>query len=86
MTIYSAITGESFEQIEAKYEGHGYGDFKGDLAEIVAGEIEVIQNRFNELINSKELDTILDEGREKASYLARIKMKKVYHKLGIGRN
>ncbi len=86
MTIYSAITGESYDEIEKKYEGHGYGDFKGDLAEIVANEIQVLQNRFNEIINSKELDEILDEGREKASYLAKIKMKKVYHKLGIGRN
>ena len=46
----------------------------------------LLQDRYNEIINSKELDTILDEGREKASYLAKIKMKKVYHKLGIGRN
>ena len=35
MTIYSAITELSYQEIEAKYEGKGYGDFKSDLAEIV---------------------------------------------------
>ncbi len=86
MTIYSVITGLSFKEIEAKYAGHGYGDFKGDLAEIVADEIGALQERFNQIIKSKELDEILDQGREKASYLARRKLSKVYHKMGIGRN
>lgn len=86
MTIYSSITGLSYEEIEAKYEGHGYGDFKGDLAEIVGDEVQKIQDRFNQYISTKELDDILDRGRERAKILAERKMKKVYHKLGIGRN
>lgn len=86
MTIYSSITGMSFEEIEAKYDGHGYGDFKGDLAEIVGDEVQKIQDRFNQYISTKELDDILDRGREHAKVLAERKMKKVYHKLGIGRN
>ena len=40
---------------------------------------------FNELINSKELDEILDEGRDYATYLARRKMSKVRDRFGIGR-
>lgn len=85
MTIYSTITDLSFEEIEAKYQGLGYGDFKGDLAEIVAKEIEVIQINFNKIVNSKELDDLLDQGRAQAEILAKRKLTKVYKKIGLGR-
>lgn len=85
MCIYSVISGLSYKEIEEKYEGKGYGDFKGDLAEIVAEEIGKVQEKFNEIIKSKELDEILDQGRERAKILARRKIQKVYHKIGLGR-
>lgn len=85
MTIYSAITGISFSEIEEKYAGLGYGSFKGDLAEIVGNEVEKIQQIYFHYINSKELDDILDKGRERAKVLAQRKMAKVYHKIGMGR-
>lgn len=85
MTIYSVISGLSYEEIEARYEGKGYGDFKADLAEIVAGEIAPIQERFNQILSSKELDEVLDKGREEAKTLAFKKMRKIYRKLGLGR-
>lgn len=85
MTIYSCITGEDFKTIEARYANKGYGDFKSDLAEIVAKEIGSLQERYNKLINSSELDEILDQGRDEASYFARKQLSKVYRKMGIGR-
>ena len=85
MTIYSAITDISYQDIEAKYEGKGYGDFKSDLAEIVGTEVEKIQERYNYYINTKELDELLDKGRERAKIYAQRKLKKIYHKLGLGR-
>lgn len=85
MTIYSVITGKSFEEIEALYKGKGYGDFKGDLAEIVYEEVKMVQDKYNTIIKSKELDELLDRGREQASFIARRKMAKVYRKIGLGR-
>lgn len=85
MTIYSTITELSFAEIEAKYVGHGYGDFKNDLAEIVACEIGNVQESYNRIINSKELDEILDKGREKANLIANKKVDKVFKKIGLGR-
>ena len=85
MTIYSAITELSYLEIETKYEGKGYGDFKSDLAEIVGAEVEKIQERYNYYINTKELDELLDKGRERAKVYAQRKLKKIYHKLGLGR-
>lgn len=85
MTIYSAITEMSYDEIEAKYAGKGYGDFKSDLAEIVGDEVSKIQEKYNYYINTKELDELLNKGRDKAKVFAKRKLKKIYHKLGLGR-
>ncbi len=85
MTIYSVITEMSFSDIETKYQNKGYGDFKGDLAEIVVKEIEGIQNRYQYYIHSQELDQLLNAGRAKASLLASKKIAQVYNKMGLGR-
>lgn len=86
LTIYSVITGKSISEIEELYQGKGYGDFKKDLAEIVINEISPIKSRYEELIYSEELDQILDKGREEASAVANRTLRKVYRKMGIGRN
>ena len=85
MTIYSSFTGMSFTDIENKYNGLGYKEFKEDLAEIVSNELIKIQSKYNEIINSSELDRILDEGRDYASRIAYKKMAKVYKRIGLGR-
>ncbi|SIQ90078.1 tryptophanyl-tRNA synthetase [Peribacillus simplex] len=85
MSIYSIFSGKSYSEIEEMYEGKGYGDFKSDLAEVVLGEILPIQERFNELIDSPELDEILDRGAEKANVEANKMIRKMYNGMGLGR-
>ncbi|MCM3676993.1 MULTISPECIES: tryptophan--tRNA ligase [Peribacillus] len=85
MSIYSIFTGKSYSEIEEMYEGKGYGDFKSDLAEVVLGEILPIQERYNELIDSPELDEILDRGAEKANIEANKMIRKMYNGMGLGR-
>ena len=85
LEIYSCITGEQIHDIVTKYEGKGYGDFKADLAEIVVAELEPIQKRRQEIIDSGEIDGILDHGRDAAMGLAMKKIAKVKHKVGLGR-
>ena len=34
LTIYSALTGDLVDDLEAQYAGRGYGDLKKDLAEV----------------------------------------------------
>ncbi|MDE6767372.1 MAG: tryptophan--tRNA ligase, partial [Eubacterium sp.] len=43
MTIYSAVTGKSFDTIEAEFAGKGYGDFKTAVGEAVVAELEPVQ-------------------------------------------
>lgn len=85
MTIYACISKQSIQEIEEKYKASTYAEFKEDLAEIVASEIEPIQEKYNALIQSKELDIILDQGRDYANFLAQRKITKIYQKIGIGR-
>ena len=85
LTIYSSCTGESIESLEAKYEGKGYGEFKQDVANAVIQVLQPIQERYKELIDSDMLDDILDEGAEKASYVANKTLRKAKKAMGLGR-
>lgn len=85
LAIYSAMTGESIKDLEAKYEGKGYGDFKSDLAEVVVGELAPIQERYEHFLASPELDDILDQGAEKAARVANKTLKKMENTIGLGR-
>ncbi len=76
LTIYSILGNTTIEELEAKYEGKGYGEFKGDLAEVVVNALKPIQDRYHELIESDELDRILDEGAERANRTANKMLKK----------
>jgi tryptophanyl-tRNA synthetase len=84
MSIYSAFTGKSFEEIEKEFEGKGYGVFKLAVAETVADSLAVIQDKYNVFISDKEqLNKILIEGAQKASYTAEKTLRKVYRKVGF---
>ncbi|HLR09675.1 MAG TPA: tryptophan--tRNA ligase [Bacillota bacterium] len=85
LAIYASCTGESIATLEEKYSGKGYGEFKADVAEIVVRLLEPIQKRYAELIESAELDDILDRGAEKASTVANKTLRKVKKAMGLGR-
>lgn len=85
LTIYSCITGQEIPSICQKYEGKGYAIFKEDLANVVIDMLKPIQQKYNELINSSDLDKILDDGRDYATKIANRKINKVYNKIGLGR-
>jgi tryptophanyl-tRNA synthetase len=69
--IYSVATGRTPEQIEAEYEGKGYGDFKADVADAVVEMLRPIRDRYLELrADEAELRAILDRGRAHADEVA----------------
>lgn len=85
MSIYSIFGNISIEDLEKKYEGKGYGEFKTDLAEVIINALQPIQDRYKELIDSDELDNILDEGAEKAALVANKMLRKMEKAMGLGR-
>ncbi|MFG6149461.1 tryptophan--tRNA ligase [Halobacillus sp. B23F22_1] len=85
LTIESVCSGETIADLEQKYEGKGYGDFKAGVAEAVIQVLKPIQERYNELIQSEELDQILDQGAEEASFKADKMLAKAKKAMGLGR-
>ncbi len=84
MTLYNLATSDSFETIEDRYQGMGYGKFKSDTADYVAEFIRPIRERYIELINDKEqLKQILTHGADKAKRVASKTLRKVYKKVGF---
>lgn len=84
MTILSSITGMSFSEIEKKYEGQGYAQFKKDTAEAIVGELEPIQEKVNGLLKDKPyLESIYRKGAEKAGYMANKTLRKMQRKIGF---
>ena len=65
--ILSVATGETFAQIEARYDGKGYGDLKGDVGEAVVELLRPLRERYTELrADPGELERILGVGAAKA--------------------
>ncbi len=82
--IYSALSGTPVEKLEAEYQGKGYGDFKGDLAEVVAESLAPIAAATREYLDDQaELDRILTRGAEKARAVASRTLAKAYKKVGF---
>jgi tryptophanyl-tRNA synthetase len=85
LTIYSILDKKTIPEIEAMYHGKGYGNFKGDLATIVVNVLKPIQEKYCSLVDSSELDRILDEGAARANEVANKTLKKMENAMGLGR-
>lgn len=84
LTIYSALTGRSIEQLESEYAGRGYGDFKKGLAEVVVEEFGPVRERVLALLDDPaELDRILAANAAKADEVADATLSDVYDKVGL---
>lgn len=85
LSIYSSLTDESIADLEVRYEGEGYGKFKGDLAEVVKQFLTDFQERYESYYHSEKLDDILDLGRDKAIKASARTLEKVERAMGLGR-
>lgn len=84
MSIYSALTGTSNEQIADEFAGRGYGDFKKAVAEAVVGEFEPVRTRALELLDDPaELDRLLALNAAKANEEANKTLAAVYERVGF---
>ncbi|MGW9126728.1 tryptophan--tRNA ligase [Paenibacillus chitinolyticus] len=83
MGIYSQCADMTVAEVEARYEGQGYGAFKKDLAEVVVAALEPIQQRYREIRESGELYDVLRKGAAEASELAVETIKQVKERMGF---
>lgn len=82
LTIFQLITGKTKEECESHFEGKGYGQFKGDLAEAVVEFLKPFQERVRNY-SDEDLKKILASGAEKAKTVASATLKEVYERMGI---
>ncbi len=85
INIYNSLSGISIKEIEEKYKGSNYGTFKKEVADLVIATLKPIKERYQELINSNEIDKILDEGTLKTTEIAKKKYLLLKDKMGLGR-
>jgi tryptophanyl-tRNA synthetase len=85
LSIYSILGGKLISELEEMYSGKGYGEFKADLADVVINALTPIQEKYYQLIDSDELDKILDDGAAKANKVASKMLKKMENAMGLGR-
>lgn len=84
LTIYSVLTGRTISDIEAEYAGHGYGDFKSGLAEVVVETFGPIRARALELLaDPAELDRILAGNADRAAEIANATLARAYERVGF---
>ena len=84
LNIYAGLAGLPVPEIEERYRGRGYGDFKKDLAEVVVDALSPIRERALELLNDpKELDDLLESGAERAREVAHANLRDARARMGL---
>jgi len=84
LNIYAGLTGLPVSELEARYEGKGYGDFKKDLGEVVVEALSPIRERALELLDDpKELDDLLESGADRAREVAHATLGDAWTRMGL---
>ena len=84
MQIYSCATGRTMDEIEAEFEGKGYGVFKPAVGEAVIEMLRPVREEAERIMKDKAyLESIYRAGAEKAEAVAMRTMRKVYKKIGF---
>jgi len=81
--IASVLSNRTMEDIYEEYKDAGYGQFKGYVADLVCNELEKIQTKYHEIIESRMIEKILVEGAKKAQAMADPTLADVEKKIGL---
>lgn len=85
LTIYQRFSGLSPAEIEARYEGRGYADFKKELAEVIIERLKPLQSRYHKLAaDHGYLDHLLEQGEAQVRPVAERTLSIVKEKIGLG--
>ena len=82
--IYSVMTGKSIGDIEAEFEGRGYGAFKTAVGEAVVSVLSPLRGEYERILeDTAYLDAVLKDGQERASEKAELMLRKVKERIGL---
>jgi tryptophanyl-tRNA synthetase len=84
LTIYSLLSGKSIKELEKKFEGKGYADFKKSLAQVTIDYLEPFRKKKKELLSREVyVEEILKKGAKRAESIAKSTMEDVRKKMGL---
>jgi len=84
LTIYHLFSNKSIADLEKKYKGKGYAQFKKDLAEVIIKGLKPFQEKRKKYQKNPQLvKKILAKGQAKAQKIAQATMKEVKQKMGL---
>jgi tryptophanyl-tRNA synthetase len=84
ITIYSVLTDADEKSVAEHFSGQQYSVFKSELSDRLVDFLEPFQHRYQKIMDDKGyLTSILDQGAERARYMAMKTLSKVYRKLGF---
>jgi len=84
LTIHSALSGTSIDDLEQHFADRGYGDLKKELADVVAEFVTPVRRRTLELLGDRaELERILAAGATRAREVAAVTLAEAYDRVGF---
>jgi tryptophanyl-tRNA synthetase len=84
--IMTVATGETVQEVEARFDGQGYGAFKDAVADAVVELLAPIQKRYAELRSDpEELKRLLAVGADKAREASAPTLASMYERMGFVR-
>ncbi len=84
LTIYSLLSGKTINDLEKKFKGKGYADFKKSLAEVTINYLEPFRKKKKELLSREVyVQEILSRGAKRAESIAQSTMQDVRKKMGL---
>lgn len=85
INIYASLTGKTIKEVEEIFKDKKYGELKSCVADVVIQELSVIQKKYYEIINSGELNKILDDGINFTRNISKNKFELMKNKMGLHR-
>ena len=85
INIYASLTGKTIKEVEDFFKDKKYGELKSCVADTIIQELSVIQKRYYEIINSEELNKILDDGINFTRNISKNKFELMKNKMGLHR-
>jgi tryptophanyl-tRNA synthetase len=86
LEIMSVATGDEISELEARYDGGGYGRFKDEVAEAIVDLFTPVRARYEELrADEPQLKTLLALGAEKARETSAPTLEAMYARMGFVR-
>lgn len=85
LSIYQVLTGFSKDQIEKEFEGKGYAEFKGRVADVVIESLRPVREKYNQIAKEPGyIESLLKQGADKVRPVAQSVLKRVKNRVGLG--